>query len=71
MLLARHAFPDFCADGLRKGLPEAAAALDHHLREGHVVYCHCTAGMGRSPGVAIGYLYWFLDFANLVSRRAT
>lgn len=22
-------------------------------------YVHCTAGLGRAPGIAIGYLYWF------------
>lgn len=25
------------------------------------MYLHCTAGMGRSPGLAIAYMYWFLD----------
>ena len=58
-------FVDFNADSLRLGLPSAVAQMDKVLREGHTVYCHCTAGMGRSPGVAIGYLYWCLNFDNL------
>ena len=58
LLLARQPFPDFDGEGLRAGLPSAVALLDRLLRSGHRVYCHCTAGMGRSPGVAIGYLYW-------------
>lgn len=24
-------------------------------------YVHCTAGLGRAPGIAIGYLHWFHD----------
>tara|TARA_B110000977_G_scaffold34511_1_gene46110 strand:+ start:1264 stop:1836 length:573 start_codon:yes stop_codon:yes gene_type:complete len=58
-------FVDFNADSLREGLPTAVAAMDKALRDGHKVYCHCTAGMGRSPGVAIAYLYWCLDFDSL------
>jgi hypothetical protein len=59
--LERYPFVDFSADSLRDGLPAAAAALDASLRDGDVVYLHCTAGMGRSPGLAIAYMYWFLD----------
>ena len=65
LLLERHPFPDFSADGLRVGLPAAVMALDALLECGHVVYLHCTAGMGRSPGVAIGYMYWFKDYSSL------
>jgi hypothetical protein len=28
---------------------------------GKKVYVHCTAGLGRSPAVAIASLYWFTD----------
>ena len=38
-----HPFVDFSADSLREGLPKAVAAMDKVLREGHAVYCHCTA----------------------------
>ena len=65
VLHVRQPFVDFNADSLRVGLPKAVAQMDKVLREGHVVYCHCTAGMGRSPGVAIGYLYWCLNFDSL------
>uniref|UniRef100_A0A7S0X6Z4 Tyrosine specific protein phosphatases domain-containing protein n=1 Tax=Mantoniella antarctica TaxID=81844 RepID=A0A7S0X6Z4_9CHLO len=61
----RHPFLDFNADSLREGLPHAVAAMDKALRNGHVVYCHCTAGMGRSPGVAIAYLFWCHQFETL------
>lgn len=61
----RHPFVDFNADSLRQGLPHAVAAMDKAIRNGHVVYCHCTAGMGRSPGVAIAYLYWCHQFETL------
>ena len=28
-------------------------------------YCHCTAGLGRSPGAVIAWMYWFGDFSRL------
>lgn len=65
VLLVRYPFPDFSADGLRAGLPAAVAALDALLRAGHTVYLHCTAGMGRSPGVAIAHAYWCSHAATL------
>jgi len=61
MRLVRFPFVDFSADSLREGLPEAAAALDEACRRSETVYLHCTAGMGRSPGLAIAYMYWCLD----------
>ena len=65
VLLGRYPFPDFSGEGLRAGLPEAVSALDELLEAGHCVYLHCTAGMGRSPGVAIAYLYWLRGMATL------
>jgi hypothetical protein len=65
VLMARHPFPDFSAEGLRSGLPAAVSALDGLLESGHRVYLHCTAGMGRSPGVAIAYMYWFRGHPTL------
>lgn len=45
------------------------------LAAGHSEYLHCTAGGGRSPTVAIAYLYrcrsWKLDeaWAHVTDRR--
>jgi len=39
------------------------------------VYVHCSAGLGRAPGVSIAYMYWFCDmnlntaYDTLVSKR--
>jgi protein-tyrosine phosphatase len=52
---------------LRAKLYQCIQALDQLLAEGHTVYLHCTAGIGRAPTVAIGYLHaclgWELDEA--------
>jgi dual specificity protein phosphatase-like protein len=52
---------------LRGKLWSAIQALSELLAEGHTVYLHCTAGIGRAPTVAIGYLHsclgWELDEA--------
>src|ERR1700747_3046839 len=52
---------------LRAKLYVAIQALSELLAEGHTVYLHCTAGIGRAPTVAIGYLQtclgWELDEA--------
>ncbi|KAA8497612.1 Phosphoglucan phosphatase LSF2, chloroplastic [Porphyridium purpureum] len=47
---------DFHADSLRSNLEQAAAQVKQLVDEGHTVYIHCTAGMGRAPAVAILYL---------------
>lgn len=49
---------DFDEHSLRAKLPEAVAALQKGRQYGKV-YVHCTAGLGRSPAVAIAALYWF------------
>jgi protein-tyrosine phosphatase len=52
---------------LRAKLYNSIQALSLLLAEGHTVYLHCTAGIGRAPTVAIGYLHtclgWSLDDA--------
>jgi Dual specificity phosphatase, catalytic domain len=52
---------------LRAKLYNSVQALSLLLAEGHTVYLHCTAGIGRAPTVAIGYLHtclgWGLDDA--------
>jgi protein-tyrosine phosphatase len=63
VLLHRQPIVDFSFDSLREQLPEAASEFDRlmHRSEEEVIYCHCTAGMGRSPAVVIAYLYWTDD----------
>ena len=34
------------------------AELARLLDEGHRVYVHCTAGLGRAPAVIIAYMHW-------------
>jgi protein-tyrosine phosphatase len=47
---------------LRQKLPQCVRTLDRLLAAGHTVYLHSTAGIGRSPTVAIGYLHWCLGW---------
>jgi len=54
----RHAIMDFCPNSLRERLLSAVRTLDSLIRNGHKVYIHCTAGMGRAPAVAVAYLSW-------------
>jgi protein-tyrosine phosphatase len=55
---------------LREKLPECVRTLGSMITAGHTVYLHCTAGVGRSPTVAIGYLHWSLgwEFDSAVSH---
>jgi protein-tyrosine phosphatase len=66
---------DFDDGALAKGLSQAVQAV-HGLRGGgRITYLHCTAGINRSPTVAIGYLHRHtglaLDIAwdHVVERR--
>jgi protein-tyrosine phosphatase len=56
--LRRVPVRDFDRDDLRRNLPECVRVLDQLIEEGHTVYVHCTAGMGRSPSVVVAYLHW-------------
>lgn len=63
--LVRTPAVDFDPNSLRATLPSAVAALERAHASGHKVYVHCTAGLGRSPAVAIAFLYWCSDHLNL------
>lgn len=49
---------DFDYEDQRRVLPQAVSVLADLLTKGHTVYLHCNAGVGRSPLVAMAYLYW-------------
>ncbi|XP_075512589.1 phosphoglucan phosphatase LSF2, chloroplastic-like [Primulina tabacum] len=72
----RRPAKDFDPESLRLGLPEAISLLEWAISEGNGrVYVHCTAGLGRAPAVAIGYMYWFCNinlntaYDTLTSKR--
>jgi len=49
---------DFDYEDQRRTLPDAVKTLARLLSSGQIVYLHCNAGQGRSPLVAMAYLYW-------------
>lgn len=53
---------DFDPNSLRATLPRAVSALEKAQKRAGKVYVHCTAGLGRSPAVAIASLFWLHDF---------
>ncbi|CAM6057045.1 unnamed protein product [Sphagnum tenellum] len=66
---------DGCPPDLRKNLPRAVGVLDYLIKDDRKVYLHCTAGVGRSPSVAVAYYYWIKGmtlnaaYAFVKSRR--
>jgi len=60
--LCRVPVRDFDKSHLQERLPECVRALHRLLEEEHTVYLHCTAGVNRSPTVAIAYLHWCLGW---------
>mmetsp|Transcript_14449 Transcript_14449/g.60282 ORF Transcript_14449/g.60282 Transcript_14449/m.60282 type:complete len:311 (-) Transcript_14449:60-992(-) len=73
--IVRRPAVDFDPNSLRSMLPTAVASIDAAVSSGGRAYVHCTAGLGRAPGVSIAYLYWCqnmtLDeaYEYLTSRR--
>lgn len=57
LLAIREPIEDFSPKALRKRLDDAVAALERLHSSGHRVYLHCTAGVNRSPTVAIAWLH--------------
>ncbi|CAK9219231.1 unnamed protein product [Sphagnum troendelagicum] len=70
-----HNIKDGCPPDLRKNLPRAVGVLDYLIKDDRKVYLHCTAGVGRSPSVAVAYYYWIKGmtlnaaYAFVKSRR--
>ncbi|CAM6003270.1 unnamed protein product [Sphagnum balticum] len=60
---------DGCPPDLRKNLPRAVGVLDKLIKDDRKVYLHCTAGVGRSPSVAVAYYYW-IEGKNLNAAYA-
>lgn len=58
LVLQRHPMRDFDPEDQRTRLCGAVDQLARLLTVQHRVYVHCTAGVGRAPAVAIGYLSW-------------
>jgi hypothetical protein len=56
--IVRSPLVDFSDDSLVKDLAAAVGQLSKLLDEGHRVYVHCTAGLGRAPAVIIAYMHW-------------
>ncbi len=57
VVVRRVPIRDFDAEDLRRNLPGCVEILDELLQAGHTVYIHCNIGSGRSPSVAIAYLF--------------
>ncbi|MEW6732556.1 MAG: dual specificity protein phosphatase family protein [Acidobacteriota bacterium] len=53
---------DFDPEDLKNKVWHCAATLDSIIRAGHRTYLHCTAGINRSPTVAIAYLYRYRGY---------
>ena len=70
IILQRIQMRDFDYKDQRKTLPDAVNALARLLSSGQTVYLHCNAGQGRSPLVAMAYLYWCqgLSFQDAVKH---
>jgi atypical dual specificity phosphatase len=56
LLMERCPIRDFNIPDMRKHMPSAISILANMLAHGHRIYVHCTAGMGRSSTVVLGYL---------------
>ena len=52
------AVTDYDAVDLESRLRVCVQALDELLSAGHTVFLHCTAGVYRSPTVAVAYMHW-------------
>jgi atypical dual specificity phosphatase len=58
LTMRRCPLRDFDIPNQRERLPHAVAALTRLRSEGHRIYVHCTAGLGRAPLTVLAYLTW-------------
>lgn len=58
LTFARCPIRDFDISDMQRQLPRAVALLASLQLDRNRTYVHCTAGMGRSPLVVLGYLTW-------------
>jgi atypical dual specificity phosphatase len=56
VVMARVPVRDFDIAEMRQRLPQAVTELATLRGNGHRVYVHCTAGLGRSPLTVLAYL---------------
>lgn len=57
---------DFDPFSLRTSLPATVKRLCEAQRaNGGTAYVHCTAGLGRAPGVALAYMWWVGGWPSL------
>jgi hypothetical protein len=56
LVLRRWPIRDFDINDMRRQLPSAVSTLAALQARGHRTYVHCTAGLGRSALVILGYL---------------
>ncbi|XP_060677385.1 laforin [Hemiscyllium ocellatum] len=54
--------PDMSTEGRVKMLPQAVYLLHGLLENGHTVYVHCNAGVGRSTAAVCGYLMYIIGW---------
>ncbi|XP_004702022.1 laforin [Echinops telfairi] len=50
--------PDMSTEGRVQMLPQAVCLLHALLENGHTVYVHCNAGVGRSSAAVCGWLHY-------------
>ncbi|XP_014061065.2 laforin [Salmo salar] len=68
--------PDMSTEGRTRVLPQAVFLLHGLLENGHTVYVHCNAGVGRSTAAVCGLLMYVLGWSKrkvqyfVTARRA-
>jgi protein-tyrosine phosphatase len=63
ILVVRFPIRDFDPSSLCDRIHDAAHQVHNLIEQGHTVYIHCTAGMGRAPAVAVAYLCWVRGYS--------